>query len=171
LAIRHQDDDAEQSSVHDSADAKARSLWTQLIPLRSNLDTYGFAEAGKRGRGVPERGREFDESLLDYLPSRNPASNTKLQRCWIGLSQDAERISLTISVPTVGFGQPTFKYFYYGNKGQSTGLSAVVDYSSELVEFGLWTGWLAPHWQELQRHNQTKHNNTPNDRCLMAYAQ
>jgi len=86
------------------------------------------------------------------------------------LSQDAERIFVTISVPTVGFGQPTFKYFYYEKKGQSTSLSAVVDYNSELVEFGLWTGWLAPHWQELRRHNQTKHNNTPNDRCLMAYA-
>ncbi len=132
-------------------------------PDADNLEAYEFVEIGSRSitaRARPQvAAREFDESLLAYLSSSSPASNTVLHRCWVGLSQDAQQISVTISVSCTGFGNPTLKYFYYGNKGQSTSLSAVIDYNSELVQFGLWTGWLAPRWKELRRFNQPKPSN------------
>jgi hypothetical protein len=139
---------------------RPRSPLTFNASDAEDLEAYGFAEIGSRSTTARARpqvaAREFDESLLAYLSSSSPASNTVLRRCWVGLSQDAQRIFVTISVPSTGFGNPTFKYFYYGNKGQSASLSAVMDYNSELVQYGLWTGWLAPRWKELRRFNQPK---------------
>ncbi len=139
-----------------------------------NLNSYGFAMMGSRSKKTVQRrkqvSRDFNESELEYLPGTSASSSTTLQRCWVGLSMNAEKIFLTISWPMGGTRTPTFKYYYYG-KGTSASLGAVVEYNLELIQYGLWTGWLAPRWQELKHFGQSRDNNTPDDACLMAYAQ